>query len=109
MSSIVSPTCIRMTIVSSVTREFRTRTAPFSNWTRGTVSGKLKRFVSTSAFYSFTVQIKTASPNTSDTTCRKKVFNKQHFLQDRGTKYNHLSIDSWLPATRAYFLIVVES
>ena len=47
----VSPIRVRMTIVSSDTREFRTRMVPHSHWTNGTVSGKLKRFVSTRAYY----------------------------------------------------------
>src|ERR1044072_1725741 len=94
MSSTVSPTCIRITNVSSVTREFRTRTPPVSSWTSGTVSGKLKRFVSTRAFYLVHAPSQTDCPNNSDTTCCKKVFNKQHFLQGRGTKYHHLSSGS---------------
>src|ERR1044072_6498933 len=76
--SIVSPIWEPITMVSSVTREFRTRTAPFSNWTRGTVSGKLNHFSSLlSGSYILNDQIK-PPPNTFDTTCCKKVFNKQH-------------------------------
>ena len=92
MSSTVSPTCVRITIVSSVTREFRTRMAPFSNWTRGTASGKLKCFVSTSRILTvFCPPKKTRPRKHFDTTRCKKVFNKQHFLQHLRTKYTDLS------------------
>lgn len=85
------PICVRMIIVSSDTREFRTRTAPVSNWTSGTVSGKLKRFVSTVRILPVSRTKANSSTKHFRHTCYKKVFVKQHFLQNRPTQYTYLS------------------
>src|SRR6185295_16767195 len=82
---------MRCTIVSSVTREFCTRIEPSSHWTRGTVSGKVKSFVSTPAFYPFRGSMKTEPRQHFRHTCYKKVFVKRHFLKNRPTQYTYLS------------------